>query len=108
MHLFTNGISSARRIFTKTLKLVFFVLRQMGFQGTSYIDDSLLVGDWKDECISNMTDMKKLGCIINWKKTNLVLEPSQIIQDLGNIINTTDMTVTLPLENMHRRYLKKN
>lgn len=27
-----------------------------------------------------------------------MLEPSQVIQYLGNIINTTDMTVTLPLE----------
>lgn len=58
------GISCAPRIFTKIVKPVFSVLHQMGFQSTSYIDDSLLVGD----------------------------------SILGDIINTTDMTVTLPLE----------
>lgn len=94
------GISCAPSIFRKIKKPVFAVLHQMGFQSTSYIDDSLLVGDSKDECISNVTEtvslMKKLGYVINWK--NSVLEPSQVIQYLGNIINATDMTVTLPLE----------
>lgn len=94
------GISCAPRILTKIMKPVFAVLHQMGFQSTSYIDDSLLVGDSKDECISNVTEtvslMEKLGVIINWKKS--VLEPNQVIQYLGNIMNTTDMTVTLPLD----------
>lgn len=74
------GISRAQRIFTNIMKLVFAVLNQMGFQSTSYINDSLLVGDSKDECISNVTEtvslMKKLGFIINWKKA---LDPSQVI-----------------------------
>lgn len=72
---------SAPRIFTKIMKPVFAVLHQMGFQSTSYIDDSLLVGDSNDECISTVTEtealLKKLGFIINWKKS--VLEPSQVI-----------------------------
>lgn len=41
------GISCAPRKFTKNLKPVFAVLHQMGFQSTSYIDDTLLVGDSK-------------------------------------------------------------
>lgn len=66
------GISCASRIFTKIMKPIHSVLHYMGFQSTSYIDDSLWVSDSKDECISNVTKtvslMKKLDFIINWNK----------------------------------------
>lgn len=42
------GISCAPMIFTKVMKPVFSALHQMGFQSTSHIYDSLLVGDSKD------------------------------------------------------------
>lgn len=42
------GYTCAPMIFTKVMKPVFSALHQMGFQSTSHIDDSLLVGDSKD------------------------------------------------------------
>lgn len=82
------------------MKPVFSTLHQFGFQSTAYIDDSLLVGDSKEKCTANVKEtvslMEKLGLVINSKKS--VFEPSHAIVFLGNIIDSINMTVTLPSE----------
>ena len=98
-----NGISCAPRLFTKLLKPVYATLRQLGHSNSGFIDDSLLVSDTFSECTENICDtvqlMIKLGFIIH--KTKSVLEPTQNIVFLGNIIHSKDMTVTLPCEKVH-------
>ena len=98
-----NGISCAPRLFTKLLKPVYATLRQLGHSNSGFIDDSLLVSDSFKECEENISDtvhlMIKLGFIIH--KTKSVLEPTQNIVFLGNIIHSKDMTVTLPYEKVN-------
>ena len=44
------GLTSAPRISTKVMKPITAKLRNMGHVSTTYIDDSLLVGDSGDDC----------------------------------------------------------
>ena len=64
-----NGISCAPRYFTKLLKPVYSTLRKMGHLNFGYIDDSLLIGDSRKECLENVNDT-------NWleKVDNVILE----------------------------------
>ena len=92
-----NGYKDAMRVFTKLLKPVFSHLREMGYVSVIYVDDSLLYGDTFEECLENvkvtLECLQELGFIIHSKKS--VLRPTQIIEFLGFIINTRDMTLTL-------------
>ena len=95
-----NGISSAPRYFTKLLKPVYCTLRKMGHSNLGYIDDSLLIGDTKQECHENVQDTKelfeKVGFIVHQKKS--VFIPVQKLRFLGFLIDSVNMIVTLPDE----------
>ena len=60
-----NGLSSAPRIFTKIMKLVFQTLRKQGHMSSSYIDDCYLQGETYNECADNVdvstSRLKQLG-----------------------------------------------
>ena len=49
-----NGLSSAPRIFTKVLKPVYAHLRQLGHITCGYIDDSFIMGDTYDTCLTSI------------------------------------------------------
>ena len=92
-----NGVASAPRQFTKLMKPVYATLRQKGHKNSGYIDDSLLVGDTKQECENNVTDtvslMENVGFIIHEKKSILI--PVKNIVFLGNHIDSERMIVYL-------------
>ena len=93
-----NGVSEGPRIFTKLLKPVYAKLRYLGYINSCFIDDSILCGQTMVECEKNVTNtvsvMTQVGFLINWDKS--VLIPTTTLLYLGNIINSLDMTVTLP------------
>ena len=95
-----NGLSTVPREFTKLLKPVFAHLRSEGLLSVYYLDDTWLRGSSAVECAKNVSRTLNLltqtGFIINEEKSALM--PSQNIQFLGFIINSVDMTVTLPTE----------
>lgn len=99
-----NGITSAPRIFTKLMKPVYATLRTFGHKNVAYIDDSLLLADSYLECSKNVSDtvmlLKQLGFFVHDKKS--VFIPSKRIVFLGNIIDSVEMTVTLPIEKIKR------
>ena len=92
-----NGLSSGPRIFTKLLKPVYAVLREMGHVISGYIDDSFLIGLSFDTCLSNIQDannlMESLGFHMNYAKS--VMVPTQRLEHLGFILDSRRMTVTL-------------
>lgn len=94
------GISSAPRIFTKLLKPVFQSLRQRGYISVVYIDDILVIGQTYEECLNNITQtidlLSHLGFIINFEKSKL--QPSKIIKFLWFILNSENMTISLPTQ----------
>lgn len=97
---FPNGLSNCPRYFTKLMKPVYATLRSQGYLSTSFIDDSYLQGNSFEECAENVSKTVKLldslGFIIHTEKS--VLKPCKKLRYLGFLLNSEDMTVTLPLE----------
>lgn len=95
-----NGRTTAPRIVTKVLKIVFSQLRKKGHVNVAYIDDSLLVSNTFSECEKNISDttylLDYLGFTIHPDKS--VLKPTQIITFLGFIIDSRNMCVRLTEE----------
>lgn len=92
------GLTSSPRVFTKVLKPVFSTLRsRFGLTCLGYIDDSLYIADSYLECeeatLHAVNLLSKLGFIIHPDKS--VFSPSQRIEFLGFILDSTNMTVSL-------------
>ena len=97
---FPDGLSNCPRYFTKLMKPVYATLRSQGYLSTSFIDDSYLQGNTLEECTENVAKtvelLDSLGFIIHKEKS--VLKPCKELRYLGFVLNSEDMTVTLPEE----------
>ena len=95
-----NGCSDAMRIFTKNLKPVYANLRQKGHLSVVFVDDSYLQGE--TECLEAVEAaialLEYLGFTIHEAKS--ILKPTQRIEFLGFIIDSTKITVTISKEKM--------
>ena len=95
-----NGLSSGPREFTKLMKVLFKSLREKSFQNSSYIDDSFLIEKSKFECFENVLQTvetsRKAGFVIHPEKSQFI--PVQVLEYLGFILNTLNMTVRLTKE----------
>ena len=99
-----NGWANAPYVFTKILKPVFFHLRSIGHLSSYFIDDSILFGQLHAQCVNNCQDtmhlLTSLGFDLNLEKS--IIEPTQIIIHLGNVIDSIKMIVYLPDERKTR------
>ena len=79
------GLPCAPCVFTKLMKPVFATLRSAGHLSVAYIDDSLLLAENKQDCLTNINETVKLlsnlGFTINYDKS--VLMNTQSIKFLG-------------------------
>ena len=95
-----NGYSAAMRIFAKYLKPVYANLRQKGHLSVVFVDDSYLKGE--TECLEAVEAaialLEYLGFTIHEAKS--ILKPTQRIEFLGFIIDSTKITVTISKEKM--------
>jgi uncharacterized protein (UPF0297 family) len=86
------------------MKPVYARLRNLGYTNVGYIDDSLLCGDTYYECKENIQEtvslIEQIGFIIHPEKSQF--EPSKKITFLGNIIDSEEMIVTLPIDKKER------
>ena len=93
---FPNGLSCCPRLFTKLLKPVMAQLHLLGFVATIFIDDTLLMGETKEECERNVATalqlFQSLGFVVH--PTKSVLVPSTTITYLGFEIDSLQMRVT--------------
>lgn len=98
------GLCTAPFVFTKLLKPVLEYLRTSGFMSVNYLDDFLCLSGSYSECLLNVKTtcnfLQSLGFIINTKKS--VMMPSQVCKFLGFVFNTTNMTITLPVEKKNK------
>lgn len=94
------GLSVAPWVFTKIMKEVVNYLRSNGHKSVIYLDDILCIGDTYSECYRNVREtlslLECLGFIVNYKKS--VLEPQQSCKFLGFIMNSADLSLSLPSE----------
>lgn len=95
-----NGLSSAPRIFTKLMKPVYSTLRTRGLVSSGYLDDSFLLGDSFVQCQTNVNNTYTLfGDLgFNVSKEKSVTQPTQVLEHLGFVLNSINMTVSLTRE----------
>ncbi|KAN0022941.1 hypothetical protein ACTFIU_009024 [Dictyostelium citrinum] len=94
------GLSTVLRIFTMLLRPVLLMLRELKVSVIAYLDDLLIIGSTKEECLSNLDKtmelLVKLGFKLNLEKS--VLEPTQSITFLGLQIDSVSMQLLVPKE----------
>ena len=99
-----NGLASAPRIFTKLMKPVYSHLRLKGHISSPYLDDSFLVADTYQDCVTNVQDtlslLKSLGFVIHDEKSQI--RPVQVIEHLGFIFDSMNMTVTVNIAKIQK------
>lgn len=92
------GLNIAPYVFTKLLKPVIKYLRAKGILSVIYLDDILLIGRTKQDCLWSIRQtrllLRRLGFLINEEKS--VLTPSQEVKFLGFQYNTAKMIMYLP------------
>ena len=97
------GLASAPFCFTKLTKPIVSALRMEGILLIIYIDDMFIIA--KDEStlladVKKVTDMfNSLGFMINFEKS--ILLPSQRIEFLGFMIDSTTMTISIPIKKLN-------
>lgn len=92
-----QGFKESPRIFTKLLKPLLGFLRSQGHELVAYIDDSLIKGDTKEQCLRATLEtgrlFDRLGYTIHPSKS--CFEPTQSILFLGFILCSLSMTVSV-------------
>ena len=92
------GLSLAPWVFTKLLRPVMGFLREKGYVNNIFLDDIWLHGDSQAECLDNIkitvSTLTNLGFFLNFEKS--VTIPTQEIEYLGFIFNSSDFTMKLP------------
>ena len=103
------GFGPAPRLFTKSVKVPVSILRKLYIRIIVYLDDFLILGKTLEETILSRDTviylLQNLGFVINLKKA--VLHPTQRTEFLGMIIDSVEMTVSLPqekVESISKRY----
>ena len=94
------SLNSAPRIFTKLFKPILRQLRSQGMLLIIYLDNILLIAPTTDLCLAQgkflMKLLQDLGFLVNMNKS--VLTPTQRIIFLGFLIDSVNMTISLPEE----------
>ena len=80
------------------------MLRQQGHGSSGYIDDAYLQGSTYEDCACNVVDavdlFSTLGLITHPDKS--VLEPTQILEFCGFLLNSICMRITLTLQKIEK------
>ena len=95
-------LGPAPKLFKKLIKLPVSIICNLYIRIIVYLDGFLILGKTLEETILSRDTviylLQNLGFVINLKK--LVLHPTQGIEFLGIIIDSVEMTVSLPQENV--------
>jgi len=98
------GLTSAPRVFTKVMKPVVGLLRQMGIRLVIYLDDILIMHHSKEELLQFLPLIcqlfKALGLMVNLEKSQTV--PKQEMEFLGFQVNSASLQLAFPAEKMRK------
>ena len=98
------GLASAPRVFTKIMKPVIGLLRQLGIRIIVYLDDMLIMAQTQEmaKCHATTTInlLESLGFTVNYQKS--VLIPSTTIEFLGFLVDSKTLTLSLPKEKIKK------
>lgn len=100
------GLCTAPYIFTKIVRPIISFLREENFVSVVYLDDFLLLGSTKTDCVANVQAhinvLTSLGFIINYKKSEI--EPSLERKFLGFMFNSADQSLMIPQSRRQKLY----
>ena len=98
------GLATAPRTFTKLMKPMVIQMRNRGVRLIVYLDDILILAQSTQLLRAHMKMvaqmLESLGFKLNLKKCEW--EPSQCIEFLGFLVNSTAMTISLPLTKLQK------
>ena len=100
------GLLSAPRVFTKTLRPVAALLRELGVRLVTYIDNILVIASSSssqqanDHMLAVTYLLENLGYIIHPEKS--VTRPTQRVEFLGMLVDTTSMDLSVPGEKIKK------
>ena len=98
------SLASAPWVFTKTLKPIAALGRELGIRLVVYIDDILLMAETREKARDHASGLiylfQCLGFTINSEKT--ILEPSLRLKFLGFMVDTINMELSLPTQKIEK------
>ena len=98
------GLSTAPQVFTRVMAPVSAILHSMGIRMRRYLDDWLVQSASRESLLRDLQTVlqlcHELGIVVNPQKSNLV--PSQVVQYLGVVIDSTSFRASPPEERISR------
>ena len=98
------GLSTAPQVFTRVMAPVSAILHSLGIRMRRYLDDWLVQSSSRESLLTDLQTVlglcHELGIVINPLKSNLV--PSQVVQYLGVVINSTSFRASPSVERVTR------
>ena len=98
------GLSTAPQVFTRVMAPVSAILHSMGIRMRRYLDDWLVQSASRESLLRDLQTVlqlcHELGIVVNPQKSNLV--PSQVVQYLGVVIDSTSFRASPSEERISR------
>ena len=98
------GLSTAPQVFTRVMAPVSAILHSLGIRMRRYLDDWLVQSSSRESLLRDLQTVlglcHELGIVINPLKSNLV--PSQVVQYLGVVIDSTSFRASPSVERVTR------
>ena len=98
------GLSTAPQVFTRVMAPVSAILHSLGIRMRRYLDDWLVQSSSRESLLRGLQTVLRLchelGIVINPMKSNLV--PSQVVQYLGVVIDSTSFSASPSVERIAR------
>ena len=98
------GLSTAPQVFTRIMAPVSTILHSMGIRMRRYLDDWLVQSSSRESLLRDLQTVlqlcHELGIVVNPQKSNLV--PSQVVQYLGVIIDSTSFRASSSQERISK------
>ena len=98
------GISSAPRAFTKLMKPVVGLLRQLGIRLIIYLDDILIMAPSCALALQHASTtpnlLEGLGFVVNYQKS--VLVPATTMEFLGFVVDSLTLSLALPRDKVRK------
>ena len=98
------GLSTAPQVFTRVMAPVSAILHSLGIRMRRYLADWLVQSSSRESLLEGLQTVlqlcQELGIVINPQKSNLI--PSQVVQYLGVVIDSTSFRASPSVERISR------
>ena len=98
------GLSTAPQVFTRVMAPVSAILHSLGIRMRRYLDDWLVQSSSRESLLEDLQTVlqlcQELGIVINPQKSYLI--PSQVVQYLGVVIDSTSFRASPSVERISR------